>query len=197
MTMKRSAEVTRKTKETDITVRVSMDGTGRAVAKTGVAFLDHMLHSLATHSLMDVTVRAKGDLQHHTVEDVAITLGKAIDKALGDRVGIRRFGDAIVPMDDALALASVDLVKRPYSVLDLKLERVMLEDAPKEDLEHFFASIAQALGATVHVKVLEGSNDHHKFEAAVKAFALALREAAAPDPRRAKMREPPSSKGSM
>jgi len=195
--MKRSAEVTRKTKETDITVRVSMDGTGRAVAKTGVAFLDHMLHSLATHSLMDVTVRAKGDLQHHTVEDVAITLGKAIDKALGDRVGIRRFGDAIVPMDDALALASVDLVKRPYSVLDLKLERVMLEDAPKEDLEHFFASIAQALGATVHVKVLEGSNDHHKFEAAVKAFALALREAAAPDPRRAKMREPPSSKGSM
>jgi len=197
MTMKRSAEVTRKTKETDITVRVSMDGTGRAVAKTGVAFLDHMLHSLATHSLMDVTVRAKGDLQHHTVEDVAITLGKAIDKALGDRVGIRRFGDAIVPMDDALALASVDLVKRPYSVLDLKLQRVMLEDAPKEDLEHFFGSIAQALEATVHVKVLEGSNDHHKFEAAIKAFALALREAAAPDPRRAKMRGPPSSKGSM
>lgn len=195
--MKRSAEVTRKTKETDITVRVSMDGTGRAVAKTGVAFLDHMLHSLATHSLMDVTVRAKGDLQHHTVEDVAITLGKAIDKALGDRVGIRRFGDAIVPMDDALALASVDLVKRPYSVLDLKLQRVMLEDAPKEDLEHFFGSIAQALEATVHVKVLEGSNDHHKFEAAIKAFALALREAAAPDPRRAKMRGPPSSKGSM
>ena len=111
--MKRSAEVTRKTKETDITVRVSLDGTGRAEAKTGVAFLDHMLHSLATHSLMDVTVRAKGDLQHHTVEDVAITLGKAIDKALGDRVAIRRFGDAIVPMDDALALASVDLVKRP------------------------------------------------------------------------------------
>lgn len=195
--MKRSAEVTRKTKETNITVRVNLDGTGRAEAKTGVAFLDHMLHSLATHSLMDVSVRAKGDLQHHTVEDVAITLGKAIDKALGDRVGIRRFGDAIVPMDDALALASVDLVKRPYSVLDLKLERVMLEDAPKEDLEHFFGSIAQALEATVHVKVLEGSNDHHKFEAAIKAFALALREAAAPDPRRAKMRAPPSSKGSM
>jgi imidazoleglycerol-phosphate dehydratase len=194
--MKRSALVARKTKETDITVRVSLDGTGRAEARTGVAFLDHMLHSLATHSLMDVTVTAKGDLQHHTVEDVAITLGKAISQALGDRVGIRRFGDAVVPMDDALALASVDLVKRPYSVLDLKLERVMLEDAPKEDLEHFFGSIAQALEATVHVKVLEGSNDHHKFEAAVKAFALALREAAAPDPRRAK-KSPPSSKGSM
>jgi len=195
--MKRIAEVARKTKETDITVRVSLDGTGRAEARTGVAFLDHMLHSLATHSLIDVKVRAKGDLQHHTVEDVAITLGKAIDKALGDRVGIRRFGDAIVPMDDALALASVDLVKRPYSVLDLKLQRLMLEDAPKEDLEHFFGSLAQALEATVHVRVLEGTNDHHKFEAAVKAFALALREAAALDPRRAEMRAPPSSKGSM
>lgn len=195
--MKRSAEVTRKTKETDIMVRVNLDGTGRAEAKTGVAFLDHMLHSLATHSLIDMTVSAKGDLQHHTVEDVAITLGKAVGKALGDRAGIRRFGDAVVPMDDALALASVDLVKRPYSVLDLKLQRVMLEDAPKEDLEHFFGSIAQALEATVHVKVLEGSNDHHKYEAAVKAFALALREAAAPDPRRAKMKGPPSSKGSM
>jgi imidazoleglycerol-phosphate dehydratase len=195
--LKRSGEVSRKTKETDITVRVALDGTGRAEAKTGVAFLDHMLHSLATHSLMDVTVRAKGDLQHHTVEDVGITLGKAIGEALGDRAGIRRFGDAIVPMDDALALAAVDLVKRPYSVLDLKLERVMLEDAPREDLEHFFGSLAQALEATVHIKVLEGSNDHHKFEAAVKAFALALREAVAPDPRRAKARGPPSSKGSM
>lgn len=195
--MKRSAEVSRKTKETDITVRVQLEGTGKSEARTGVAFLDHMLHSLATHSLMDVTVRAKGDLQHHTVEDVAITLGKAIGKALGERVGIRRFGDAIVPMDDGLALAAVDLVKRPYSVLDLKMERVMIEDAPREDLEHFFGSLAQALEATVHIKVLEGSNDHHKFEAAVKAFALALREAAAPDPRRAKMKAPPSSKGSM
>jgi len=195
--MKRSAEVTRKTKETEITVRVGLDGTGKAEAKTGVAFLDHMLHSLATHSLIDITVKAKGDLMHHTVEDVAITLGKAVGKALGDRAGIRRFGDAVVPMDDALALASIDLVKRPYSVLDLKLQRVMLEDAPKEDLEHFFGSLAQAIEATVHVKVLEGTNDHHKFEAAVKAFALALKEASAPDPRRAKTKGPPSSKGSM
>jgi imidazoleglycerol-phosphate dehydratase len=195
--LKRTGEVSRKTKETDISVRVVIDGTGKAEAKTGVAFLDHMLHSLATHSLMDVTVRAKGDLQHHTVEDVGITLGKAIGEALGDRAGIRRFGDAVVPMDDALALAAVDLVKRPFSVLDLKLERVTLEDAPREDLEHFFGSLAQALEATVHIKVLEGSNDHHKYEAAVKAFALALREAAAPDPRRAKARGPPSSKGSM
>jgi imidazoleglycerol-phosphate dehydratase len=195
--LKRTGQVSRKTKETDISVRVVLEGTGKAEAKTGVAFLDHMLHSLATHSLMDVTVRAKGDLQHHTVEDVGITLGKAIGEALGDRAGIRRFGDAVVPMDDALALAAVDLVKRPFSVLDLKLQRVTLEDAPREDLEHFFGSLAQALEATVHIKVLEGSNYHHKYEAAVKAFALALREAAAPDPRRAKARGPPSSKGSM
>jgi len=195
--MKRSAQVIRKTKETDVTVSVRLDGTGRAEAKTGVAFLDHMLHSLSTHSLIDLKVRAKGDLQHHVVEDVSITLGKAIAKALGDRAGIRRFGDAIVPMDDALALAAVDLVKRPYSVLDLKLQRVMVEDAPREDLEHFFGSLAQALEATVHVKVLDGTNDHHKFEAAVKAFALSLREAASQDPRRAELRGPPSSKGSM
>jgi imidazoleglycerol-phosphate dehydratase len=196
--LKRSAEVNRKTKETDISVRVRLDdGTGKSDAKTGVGFLDHMIDSLATHSLIDITVRAKGDLKHHVVEDVAITLGKAMGKALGDRVGIRRFGDAIVPMDDGLALAAVDLVKRPYSAVNLKLQRVMLEDAPREDLEHFFGSLAQALEATVHVKVLDGSNDHHKFEAAVKAFALALREAVAPDPRRAKIKAPPSSKGSM
>ncbi|HUH99917.1 MAG TPA: imidazoleglycerol-phosphate dehydratase HisB [Nitrososphaerales archaeon] len=195
--MSRRAEVIRKTKETDITIRVEIDGKGKSDAKTGVGFLDHMLDSLTTHSLMDVTVRAKGDLTHHIVEDVAISLGKAVGKALGDRVGIRRFGDAIVPMDDGLALAAVDLVKRPYSAVDLKLERVMLEDAPREDLEHFFGSMAQALEATVHIKVLDGSNDHHKFEAAVKAFALALREAASEDPRRAEIKTPPSSKGSM
>jgi imidazoleglycerol-phosphate dehydratase len=193
----RSANVSRKTKETDITVRVNIDGTGKADARTGIGFLDHMLDSLATHSLMDVSVNATGDLQHHVVEDVAITLGKAIGKALGDRAGIRRFGDSIVPMDDGLALAAVDLVKRPFSAVDLKLKRVMLEDAPREDLEHFFGSLALAVEATVHIKVLDGSNDHHKFEAAVKAFALALREAAAPDPRRAKTRALPSSKGSM
>lgn len=195
--MRRRAEIKRKTKETNIVVKVDLDGTGRSDNKTGVGFLDHMLDSLATHSLMDVTVRAKGDLQHHTVEDVAITLGKAVSKALGDRTGIRRFGDAVVPMDDGLALAAIDLVKRPYSAVDLKLTRVMIEDAPREDLEHFFGSLAQALECTLHVKVLDGSNDHHKFEAAAKALALSLREAASQDPRRAKSRAPPSSKGSM
>ena len=193
----RSAKVVRKTKETDITVVLKVDGTGRSDAKTGIRFLDHMLDSLATHCLIDVEVTAKGDLQHHLVEDVAITLGKALSQALGDRRGIRRFGDAVVPMDDGLALAAVDLVRRPYASVDLKLERVMLEDAPREDLEHFFGSFATALEATVHIKVLDGSNDHHKFEAAVKAFALALREATSEDPRRAELKGPPSSKGAM
>jgi imidazoleglycerol-phosphate dehydratase len=193
----RAATVTRKTKETDITVEVRIDGKGKPDAKTGVKFLDHMLDSLATHSLMDITVRAKGDLQHHLVEDVAITLGKAIGKALGDRAGIRRFGDAAVPMDDSLALGAIDLVRRPFSSVDLKLERVMLEDAPREDLEHFFGSLSVALEATIHVKVLEGRNDHHKFEAAMKAFALSLREAVSIDPRRAANKALPSSKGSM
>jgi imidazoleglycerol-phosphate dehydratase len=192
----RSARVTRKTKETDITVSVRLDdGTGKSTARTGVRFLDHMLASLATHSLMDVTVNAKGDLQHHIVEDVALSLGEAIKKALGDRSGIRRFGYAIVPMDDSLALAAVDLVKRPYSAIDLQLDRVMVEDAPREDLEHIFPSLATSMEATIHVKVLEGKNDHHKFEAAVKAFALAFRDAVAPDPARA--RRPPTSKGIM
>ena len=193
----RTAKLTRKTKETDIAVEIRIDGKGRSEAKTGVRLLDHMLDSLATHSLMDITVKAKGDLQHHLVEDVAITLGKAMGKALGDRAGIRRFGDAAVPMDDALALAAIDLVKRQYSVVDMKLDRVMLEDAPREDLEHFFGSLAAALEATIHVKVLEGANDHHKFEAAMKAFALALREAVSMDARRAGTKAPPSSKGSM
>jgi imidazoleglycerol-phosphate dehydratase len=193
----RTAKLTRKTKETDITIEINLDGRGKSEAKTGVRFLDHMLDSLATHSLMDMKVKAKGDLQHHLVEDVAITLGKTIGKALGDRAEIRRFGDAAVPMDDSLALASIDLVKRPYFVLDLKLERVMIEDAPREDLEHFFGSLAVALEATVHVKVLEGTNDHHKFEAAVKAFALSIREAVSTDPRRAVTNAPPSSKGLM
>lgn len=193
----RNAIVIRKTKETDITVEVNIDGTGKSEPNTGIRFLDHMLDSLSTHSLMDIKVKATGDLQHHLVEDVAITLGKAVSQALGDRRGIRRFGDAIVPMDDGLALAAVDLVKRPYSSIELKLERVLLEDAPREDLEHFFTSIATALEATIHVKVVDGKNDHHKYEAAVKAPALSLREAASEDPRRSDLRGPPSSKGSM
>jgi imidazoleglycerol-phosphate dehydratase len=190
----RMAKIQRKTKETDIQVEVRIEGSGDSDSKTGVKFLDHMLDSFSTHSLVDVRVRAKGDLQHHLVEDVALAVGQALNQALGARSGIRRFGQAIVPMDDALALAAVDLVKRPYSSVQLGLERIMLEDAPREDLEHFFSSIATSLGSTVHVKVLDGKNDHHKFEAAVKAFAIAFRDAATSDPRRSKA---PTSKGTM
>ncbi|MGA2664074.1 MAG: imidazoleglycerol-phosphate dehydratase HisB [Nitrososphaerales archaeon] len=192
----RRAEVRRRTKETQVEVSVEVDGTGASDCSTGVRFLDHMLDSFATHSMVDVRVRATGDLQHHLVEDVALALGQALSEALGDRAGIVRFGRAIVPMDDALALVSVDLVKRPYASVQLGLERVMVEDAPREDLEHFLLSLATSLGSTVHVKVLDGKNDHHRFEAAVKGLALAFREAAEPDPRRAGG-APPSSKGAM
>lgn len=190
----RTSKITRKTKETDIQVDVTIEGKGCTDCKTGVAFLDHMLDSFTMHSLIDLRVRANGDLQHHIVEDVALAIGQALNEALGKREGIRRFGQAIVPMDDALVLVAIDLVKRPYSSVELDLERVMLEDAPREDLEHFFSSITTSLGSTVHVKVLNGKNDHHKFEAAVKAFALAFRDAATTDPRRSKT---PSSKGTM
>ena len=191
----RNAKINRKTKETEVQVSVSLDGTGSALTRTGIRFLDHMLQSFATHSLIDVEVKAQGDLQHHIVEDVALTLGSALNKALGDRKGIRRFGYALVPMDDALALSAVDLVRRPYSSIQLKLERTMLEDTPKEDLEHLLPSLTTALEATVHVKILDGSNDHHKIEAAFKAFALALRDAIALDQRRSQ--QLPTSKGMM
>jgi imidazoleglycerol-phosphate dehydratase len=191
----RTAKIQKKTRETQIEVSVNLDGTGTSDSRTGVKFLDHMLDSFATHSLVDLEVRARGDLQHHLVEDVALALGQALSTALSDRAGITRFGQAIIPMDDALALVSIDLVKRPYSSIQLRLERVMVEDAPREDLEHFFVSLATSLGSTVHIKMLDGRNDHHKFEAAVKGVALAFRKAAAPDPRRSK--RPPSSKGAM
>ncbi len=191
----RKAEVARRTKETNVAVKVELDGSGRCVAETGIAFLDHMLDSLAVHSLVDITVKAKGDLQHHIVEDVSLALGEAINKALGDRKGLTRFGYAIVPMDDALALAAVDLVRRPFASINLKLERVMVEDAPREDLEHFVSSLIQSMVATVHIETMKGDNDHHKFEASVKAFALALRQAGSRDVRRKS--SVPSSKGSI
>jgi len=191
----RSAQLERKTKETSVQVSVSLDGMGAFETETGIRFLDHMIQSLSTHSLVDIEVKASGDLQHHIVEDVALTLGSALNKALGDRKGIRRFGYAIVPMDDALALSAVDLVRRPYSSIQFMLERPTIEDTPREDLEHFLPSLSTTLEATIHVKVLDGRNDHHKIEAGVKSFALALRDAIAPDPRRSQ--QLPTSKGMM
>ncbi|MGB9914592.1 MAG: imidazoleglycerol-phosphate dehydratase HisB [Candidatus Bathyarchaeales archaeon] len=188
----RKEEVYRRTKETEVQVSVNLEGEGKAVADTGVAFLDHLITSLATHSMIDITANVKGDLRHHAVEDLAIGLGEALNKALGSREGIARFGYAAAPMDCSLAWAAVDLVKRPYFKVDLKLRGKKIEDMPTEDINHFFESLATSLCANVHIFVQYGSNDHHKAEAAVKALALALRQAVAADPRRKGV---PSSKG--
>jgi imidazoleglycerol-phosphate dehydratase len=188
----RIEEVYRKTKETEVKVKVNLDGEGKAAVATGVPFLDHMLTSLATHSLIDISASVQGDLVHHSVEDLALGLGEALNKALGTREDITRFGSAAAPMDCSLAFAAVDLVKRPYFKIDLKLRGKKVEDMPTEDIVHFFESLTQTLQANMHIYVEYGSNDHHKAEAAVKALALSLRQAAAIDPRRKGV---PSSKG--
>jgi imidazoleglycerol-phosphate dehydratase len=188
----RKDEVYRKTKETEVSVKVNLDGSGKVKAKTGVPFLDHMVTSLATHSMIDITANVTGDLKHHSVEDLALGLGEALGKALGTRDDIARFGYAAVPMDCSLAFVAVDLVKRPYFKIDLKLRGKKIEDMPTEDINHFFESLAISLCANVHVYVQYGSNDHHKIEAAVKALALSLRQAVAIDPKRKGV---PSSKG--
>jgi len=188
----REDQVYRKTKETEVNLKVNLDGEGKVEAKTGISFFDHMLTSFATHSLIDITAEVKGDLRHHSVEDLAIGLGEALNKALGNREGITRFGYAITPMDCSLAFAAVDLVKRPYSKVDLKLRGKKIEDMTTEDINHFFETLATSLCANIHIFVHYGSNDHHKAEAAIKALALSLRQAVAFDQRR---RGVPSSKG--
>ncbi len=188
----RKDEVYRKTKETEVSVKVNLDGSGKVNAKTGLPFLDHMVTSMATHSMIDITANVTGDLRHHSVEDLALGLGEALNKALGARNDIARFGFAAVPMDCSLAFAALDLVKRPYFKIDLKLRGKKIEDMPIEDINHFFESLATSLCANVHVYVQYGSNDHHKIEAAVKALALSLRQAVAIDPKRKGV---PSSKG--
>jgi imidazoleglycerol-phosphate dehydratase len=188
----RTKEVHRKTRETEVKVKVNLDGEGKADVKTGMCFLDHMVTSFATHSLIDLTAKVTGDLKHHSVEDLAICLGEAVNKALGTREGLTRFGYAAAPMDCSLAFAAVDLVKRPYFKIDLKLRGKKVEDMATEDINHFFQSFATSLAANVHLFTQYGSNDHHKAEAAVKALALSLRQAVAMDPRRKGV---PSSKG--
>ncbi len=188
----RKDEVYRKTRETEVTVKVNLDGEGKTEVETGVGFFDHLLTSFATHSLMDLTAKVKGDLKHHAIEDLAIGLGEAVSKALGNREGIVRFGYATVPMDDSLASAAVDLVKRPYAVVNLKLRGKKVEDMATEDIVHFFETLATSLCANIHVWTEYGGNDHHKAEAAVKALALSLKQAVAADPRRKGV---PSSKG--
>ena len=188
----RTDEVYRKTRETEVRVKVNLDAKGKAKIDSGISFLDHLITSLATHSLIDITANVVGDLRHHSIEDLAICLGEAVNKSLGNREGIVRFGSALAPMDCTLAFSAVDLVKRPYFRFDLKLRGKKIEDMATEDIIHFFESFATSLNANVHVFVHYGSNDHHKAEAAIKALALSLRQAIAIDPKRTGV---PSSKG--
>jgi imidazoleglycerol-phosphate dehydratase len=192
--LSRIGNVVRTTRETKVEARVEIDGTGKTEVKTTIPFLDHLLVTLATHSLTDIQVDASGDLAHHVVEDVAITLGEAMSKALGDRDGITRFGWALVPMDDALALASVDLARRPFSSVDFKITNASIEGLKSEDVVHFVKSLTTSLEACLHLRVQYGENDHHNIEAAFKALALSLRQACTIDTRRS---GPPSSKGAV
>jgi len=190
----RVEEVYRKTKETEVKVKVNLDGEGKAVINSGVPFLDHMLTSFATHSLLDIEASVKGDLVHHCVEDLAIGLGEALSKALGTRAGIIRFGNAAAPMDCSLAFVAVDLIKRPYFKIDLKFRGKKVEEMQTEDINHFYESLTNSLQANVHMFIMYGNNDHHKAEAATKALALSLRQAITVDPRRKGI---PSSKGAI
>ena len=182
----RTATITRTTKETDIALQLNLDGSGQTSIATGVDFFDHMLDALSRFALLDLTLTCQGDIQvdaHHTVEDVGICLGRAIREALGDRAGIRRVGSAYLPMDEALAFAAIDISGRPYLAFDAEFTAPMVGAFDPQLAEEFFRAVAVNAGLTVHVKVLAGRNDHHKLEALFKAFGLALRDAAAVDPR--------------
>ena len=194
----RTAIITRKTAETDITVEIDLDGTGRYDNRTGVGFFDHMLDQLARHALIDMTVRATGDLHiddHHTVEDVGIALGQALSAALGDKRGIRRYGRCLLPMDDAQVRAALDLSGRPFLVWNLDLPTAKIGSFDTELVREFFQALSTHGGITLHVDRLHGINSHHIAEAAFKAVARALREAVEPDPRRADAI--PSTKGTL
>jgi imidazoleglycerol-phosphate dehydratase len=192
----RRAAVRRRTRETDVLARISLDGTGEASISTGIGFYDHLLTSVAHHSLLDIGIAATGDLEvdeHHTVEDVALVLGAALAAALGERAGIRRFGDASVPMDEAIATAAIDVGGRPYAVIDLPFRAERIGGLPTQLIEHALEAFARTSGSTVHMRG-RGRNDHHLAEAAFKALARALRSACEPDPRRAGV---PSTKGTL
>jgi len=182
----RRVNVRRTTRETDVQVTVDLDGSGAADIQTGVGFYDHLLGSLAHHGLLDLTIRATGDLEvddHHTVEDVALVLGAAVAEALGDRAGIVRFGDASVPMDEAVATAIIDVGGRPYAVIDLPFRGERVGTLTLQLVDHALEAFARTSGATLHLRGT-GRNDHHLAEAAFKALGRALRAATEPDPRR-------------
>ena len=192
----RTAQIKRQTKETSVVASVNLDGTGKISANTGISFLDHLITSFGKHSMIDLSIKAKSldNIKHHLIEDTAITVGSCMDKALGNRAGIARFGYASVPMDESLSEASIDLVKRQYGNLSLGIKRNQIEGMSKEDIEHFFQSLIQNLNSCIHVSVKYGENDHHKVESAIKSFAVAFRLASSKDK---KQKGIPSTKGAM
>ncbi len=192
----RNATIDRKTNETEISVKLGLDGKGQANVQTGIGFLDHLLDALARHGRFDLDLRCQGDLQvddHHTAEDCGLALGAVIREALGDRVGIERFGSAYAPLDEALARAVVDISGRPHASIDLGLTRERLGELSCENIPHVLSSLATSAELTLHVDVLKGDNDHHRAEAAFKAVALALRAAVRPSG----FGDVPSTKGTI
>jgi len=195
--MGRSSTIERTTKETSVTVRLDLDGSGDADISTGVPFFDHMLDALGRHSLIDLSVTAKGDLEvdaHHTVEDVGICLGQALAEALGDRAGIRRFGSAAVPLDEALVLAAVDISGRGSLTYEVEVPIELVGSFDTTLAKEFFTALSANAGLTLHLHDIAGENAHHIIEAAFKSFAVALREAVAIDPRVSGV---PSTKGTL
>jgi imidazoleglycerol-phosphate dehydratase len=194
--MTRTAAADRATRETAVHAQLTLDGSGTTDVRTGIGFLDHLLDSLGRHARFDLTLECRGDLHvddHHTAEDCALVLGEALDRALGERRGVERFGWAYAPLDEALARAVVDLSGRPFAEVTLDLRRDKVGELACENIPHVLRSLATAARLTLHVDVLKGENDHHKAEAAFKAVALALRQAVA----RTAFREIPSTKGTL
>lgn len=195
--MDRKADIQRTTKETDISVILDLDGTGKASVDTGIGFFDHMLKGFARHGLFDLEVKAKGDLEvdsHHTIEDTGIVLGQAIFKAAGDKTGIKRYGHVIIPMDETLALCAVDMSGRPYLKFDSEFTADRLGGMDTEMVREFFYAVSYSAMMNIHLRILDGENDHHKAEALFKSFGKALDMATQAEPR---IREAWTTKGSL
>ncbi len=190
--MNRTSKISRKTAETSITVDLNLDGSGKYEINTGYKFMDHMLTLLARHSGIDLIINATGDLTHHIIEDIGITLGECFEKAIGDKKGINRYGSALIPMDESLARCAIDFSGRKALVLDLKLNECNIEDVLVEDVRHFFSSFAENAKMNLHLHVLYGEDQHHKTEAAFKALARSIKDA-----KRIVSSEIPSTKGML
>ncbi len=195
--MSREAEISRKTKETDITCKINLDGRGESEIHTGIGFFDHMLEGFSKHGFFDLTLSCKGDLivdGHHTIEDVGIVLGEAVKKALGDKKGIRRFGNFILPMDDALCLCAIDLSGRPYLGYEAEFSAEKIGYMDTEMAKEFFYAVSYTAGMNIHIKMMAGQNNHHMMEAMFKAFGKALDEASSAD---ARIEDVLSTKGTL